>query len=51
MSYEECAKLLIEMYSEYFDLAGMYSKDVVPEYSKAVAKAIMAMAERSSNGQ
>ena len=45
MSNEECAKLLIEMHSAYFELANMYSKTVLPEYAEAVAKAILGMQE------
>ena len=45
MSNEECAKLLIEMHSDYFDLANKYGETVLPEYAEAVAKAILGMQE------
>jgi hypothetical protein len=51
MANEECAKWLIELYSEYFDLAGKYSKPIVAEYAEAVAMAIMALAERKTDGK
>lgn len=49
MSNEECARLLIELHSVYFDLTGRYGQPVVTEYAEAVAKAIMALAERKDN--
>ena len=51
MTNEECAKLLIELHSDYFDLTGKYSKPVVTEYAEAVAMAIMALAERKTDGK
>jgi hypothetical protein len=50
MTNEECAKFLIELHSDYFELAGRYAQPVVTEYAEAVAKAIMAMAERKNDG-
>ena len=47
---EECAKWLIELYSDYFSLSGKYGNPVVYEYSEAVAMAIMALAERKKDG-
>jgi hypothetical protein len=48
MEIKECAKLLIELHSDYFELAGKYGQPVVIEYAEAVAKAIMAIAERKT---
>lgn len=45
MSNEECAKWLIELHSDYFELAGKYGQPVVTEYAEAVAKAILGMQE------
>jgi hypothetical protein len=50
MENEECAKWLIELYSDYFSLSGKYGNPVVYEYSEAVAMAIMALAERKKDG-
>lgn len=49
MTNEECAKWLIELYSDYFELSCKYARPVVVEYSEAVAKAIIAMAERKTD--
>jgi hypothetical protein len=49
MDNKECAKWLVELYSDYFELAGKYSQPVIAEYSEAVAKAIMLLGERSNN--
>jgi hypothetical protein len=49
MTNEECAKWLIQLHSDYFDLAGRYERPVVTEYAEAVAMAIMALAERKDN--
>lgn len=51
MANEECAKWLIELYSDYFELAGRYGQPVVTEYAEAVAMAIMALAERKKDGK
>ena len=51
MANEECAKLLIELHSDYFELAGKYGEPVVTEYAEAVAMAIMALAERNKDGK
>lgn len=47
MENKDCAKLLIELYADYAELAGRYSTPVVTEYSEAVAMAIIAMAGRA----
>lgn len=49
MTNEECAKLLIELHSDYFELANKYGRPVVLEYAEAVAMAIMALAERDKD--
>ena len=49
MTNEDCAKWLVELHSDYFELAGKYGQPVVIEYAEAVAKAIMAMAERRTD--
>ena len=51
MVSEECAKWLIELHSDYFELAGKYGQLVVTEYAEAVAMAIMALAERKADGK
>lgn len=51
MANEECAKLLIELHSAYFELVGKYGQTVVTEYAEAVAMAIMALAERKTDGK
>jgi hypothetical protein len=49
MDNKECAKWLVELYSDYFELAGRYSRPVIVEYSEAVAKAIMLLGERRTH--
>ena len=49
MTNNECAKWLIELHSDYFDLAGECGQQVVIEYAEAVAMAIMALAERRTD--
>lgn len=51
MANEDCAKWLIELHSDYFELAGKYGQPVVTEYAEAVATAIMALAERNKDGK
>jgi hypothetical protein len=51
MLNEECAKLLIELHSDYFELVGKYGQPVVTEYAEAVATCIMALAERNKDGK
>ena len=48
MTNEDCAKWLIELHSDYFELSCKYARPVVDEYAEAVAKAIMAIAERKT---
>ena len=50
MANEECARLLIELHSDYVEMAGKYGQPVVMEYAEAVAMAIMALAERKTDG-
>lgn len=50
MAYEDCAKWLIELYADYFELSSKYGGPVIDEYAEAVAKAIMALAERGKDG-
>jgi hypothetical protein len=49
MSNEECAKLLIQLHSDYFELAGKYGNPAEEKYAEAVAMAIMAIAERKND--
>ena len=51
MANEECAKLLIELHSDYQELVGKYGMSVESKYTEAVATAIMALAERKNNGK
>lgn len=50
MTIEDCAKWLVELHSDYFELSTKYGRPVIDEYAEAVAKAIMALAERGKNG-
>ena len=50
MENKECAKYLVELYSDYYDLAGKYSRPVIEEYAEAIAMAIMLLGERKANG-
>lgn len=49
MTSNECAKWLIELHSDYFELAGKYDRPVVFEYAEAIAMAIMELAERRTD--
>ena len=51
MTNEECAKWLIELHSDYFELSGKYGRPVVYEYAEAVAMAIMTLGEREKDGK
>jgi gluconate kinase len=51
MTNEDCAKWLVELHSDYFQLSDKYRHPVVIEYAEAVAKAIMAMAERRTDDE
>ena len=51
MANEECAKLLIELHSDYVVLAGKYGRSADDMYAEAVATAIMALAERKTDGK
>jgi hypothetical protein len=46
MTSEECAKLLIELHSDYQELVGKYGSSVESMYAEAVAMAIMALSEK-----
>lgn len=51
MANEECAKLLIQLHSDYFELVGKYGWPAEEKYAEAVATAIMALAERNKDGE
>lgn len=51
MDNKECARLLIEMYSDYCGLSEKHESPIVVEYSEAVAMAIMAMMGRAEDGK
>lgn len=51
MDAKECARLLVEMYSDYCNLSGRYEQPIICEYSEAVAMAVMAMAGRAEDGK
>ncbi len=51
MDNKECDRLLIEMYSDYCELAGRYEKPIIYEYSEAVAMATMELAGRAEDGK
>ena len=46
MTNNECAKLLIELHSDYISIYEKFKMPVVFEYAEAVAMAIMALAEK-----
>ena len=46
MANNECAKFLVELHADYFNLAEKYGVPVVFEYAEAVAMAIMALADK-----
>jgi hypothetical protein len=48
MTNEDCAKFLIELHSDYYELACKYARPVVSEYAEAIANAILALAERKT---
>ncbi len=50
MTNEECAKWLIELHSDYFELSCKYARPVIDEYAEAVAMAIMALERKKSDG-
>lgn len=49
MENEECAKLLVELHSDYVVLAEKYGWSTDDTYAEAVAMAIMALAERKND--
>ena len=51
MANEECAKLLVELHSDYFNLICKYGHTAEVKYAEAVAMAIMALAERNKDGK
>lgn len=46
MEKEDVAKWLVELHSNYVYLADRYGQTPIEEYAQAVARAIIAMAER-----
>lgn len=51
MANEECAKLLIQLHADYFELAYKYGQTAEEMYAEAVAMAIMALSERKTDGK